>query len=403
MRRLFFWTAALSMMFAVSCAAPVEVPETPAEALVRIDPSHYPDMTDGGDTGSLAEAVSMSLEYLGKLPDDRKLTFGRDEFTVGRMKESLSGFRSFLNTGPAPEEIEKYVRANFDIYMSAGMDGFGTAMFTGYFTPELKASRTKGGPYRYAIYRTPDDMITAELGEFLDDYAGKRITGRVAGRKLQPYYTRAQIDYGGALEGSGSELAWCDDPVEVFFLHVQGSGVLAFENGSTVNVNYDSQNGRAYRSIGRLLIEEGKASPDEMSLDWLRAYLEEHPEETRRVLRYNESYVFFKLEDKGPYGCYGVPVVDERSIATDKAFFPAVALCFISTEVPLFDGKGDAPSSWDSYSRFVMNHDTGGAIKKAGRVDIYFGHGELARKRAGYMKRFGALYVMAPKPETPPS
>jgi membrane-bound lytic murein transglycosylase A len=385
----------LILFTAQSCAPPVEIPTTPSDALIRLEPAQYPDFIGGGGADSLGTAVSNSIDYLKKLPEDDTLLYGRDRYTVREMKKSLYGFRAFLKREPSPDEIAEYVGENFTVYISAGSDGLGTAMFTGYFTPMLKASRTKTGKYLHPVYRTPADMVIAELGEFKEPLKGERITGRVSGRKLSPYHTRDAIDYGGVLDGLGCEIAWCEDEIEVFFLHVQGSGMLGFEDGSTINLNYDSQNGRAYSSIGRLIIDEGKASLDEMSLDWLRDYLRKNPDEVRRVLGHNESYVFFSEDVRGPYGCYGVPVVEERSIATDKAFFPACALCFIQTEVPAF--KGDKLTAWDGYSRFVMNHDTGGAIKKAGRVDIYFGHGSLAEKRAGYMKRFGVLYVLAPK------
>ena len=238
----------------------------------------------------------------------------------------------------------------------------------------------------------PDDLITADLGLFRDSLKGEKVVGRVDGKSFVPYFSREQIE-GGALAGRGLEAAWCSDPVDIFFMQVQGSGVLAYDDGVRVHANYAGANGRPYRSIGKLLIDQGISSRDEMSLAFLKKYLKEHPEESDAVMDYNESYVFFRLEDDGPYGCLGVPVTGERTIATDKRLYPPGALAFIDTEAPL--PLPDGSVGWGPYRGFVMDQDTGGAIKGPGRVDIYFGSGEQAAFRAGYMKRKGRLYYLA--------
>lgn len=379
----------------VSCAGTGKPPQTPAEALVKLSPSEYPQLTDMGPPASLAESVSQSINYLARLPKDRKFTYGRDEYTASELSASLVGLYYFLLKNPTPDELTEYVRDNFDVYRSPGLDGYGTSMFTGYYTPELSASHVSEGRFIYPLYAKPADLVTAELSLFSEKYAGDVLRGRVAEAKLIPYYTRAEIDGFGAIAGRGLEVAWCDDPVDVFFLQVQGSGVLVFPDGTKRHANYDCQNGRNYRSIGKMLVDEGKAKLSEMSMDWLYGYLRANPEEVARVLSYNESYVFFKLEDKGPYGSLGVPVTPERSIATDKKFFPQGALCFVETELPRFEG-GRGPVGWERYSMFVMNQDAGGAIKGPGRADIYFGGGQLAKDRAGNMRKFGGMYFLAP-------
>ncbi len=388
---------AAALILAAACAAPPRVPKTPSEALVRISPPEYPDfVADAGTPETLAVSVSHTLEYLAKLPPDRSFTFGTETYTASELTDSLTALYVFLMDGPSPGELSDYVRQNFDVYMSAGFDGLGTAMLTGYYTPELSARHESGAGYFYPIYATPDDLVKAELADFPADCKTAELRGRVAGGRLVPYYSRSEID-AGALSGRGLELAWCNDPVDVFFLHVQGSGVLSFPDGTRMHANYDSQNGRPYRSIGKLLVDEGKCDISEMSMDWLYAYLHENPGELGRVLGHNDSFVFFKLEDEGPYGSLGVPVTPGRSIATDKRFFPQGALAFIVTEAPEFEGGADSPTSWERYSRFVMNQDAGGAIKGAGRADIYFGDDALAKKRAGHMRRFGEIYFLAGK------
>lgn len=389
-------SALLALVFVAGCSAFRQQPGETA-ALERLLPSDYPDFADMGSSASLAESVSRSLAYYAKLPPDTKVVFGPDYRTAADMSASLTGLYYMLLKDPSPPEIAGYVRENFDVYMAAGIDGYGSAMFTGYYTPELAASREPDDTYRYPLYAAPDDLVSAELAEFMADCKEPVIRGRVADGKLVPYYTRAQIDGFGAIAGRGLELAYCADPVDVFFLHVQGSGMLAFTDGTRAFANYDGQNGRPYRSIGKLLVDEGRAELSEMSMDFLYSYLHDHPGELGRVLAHNESYVFFKLDEAGPYGSIGVPVTPGRTIATDAGLFPKGTLCFIQTEVPEFAPGQTEPKSWERYSMFVMNQDTGGAIKCAGRADIYFGPGELAKKRAGHMRKFGTMYFLAGK------
>jgi len=389
--------AAAALVLA-ACATPPKTPVSRYEALVRVPVSGYPDFSsDSGSAPTLAESVSNTLDYLSKLPPDRAFEFGPDTYTAAELKGSLSGLHDFLLKGPSPEELAAYIRDNFVVYRATGFDGLGNALMTGYYTPELFARHEPGAGYFYPVYGVPDDLVSADLAGLGANCDRDTVRGRVVDGRLVPYYTRAEIDAEGALSGRGLELAWCNDPVDVFFLHVQGSGVLRFPDGTSAHLNYGSQNGRPYRSIGKLLVDEGRCDISEMSMDWLYDYLHEHPEELPRVLSHNESYVFFRMEDVGPYGSLGVPVTPGRSIATDKNFLPQGMLAFIVTEAPEFDENSATPAAWKPYRRFVMNQDTGGAIKGPGRVDIYFGDDALAKKRAGHMRRFGEMYFLAGK------
>lgn len=379
-----------------SCAGPPVAPERPGPALVRLQPSGYPDFIDVKNPASLSEAVGYSLEYLSKLPGGSLLNYGDEPVPVSALMGSLVSFRKFLGSSPSPDKLRKYVIENFDVYAAPGAGGDQPVLFTGYFTPELEAKRQRDDIFRYPIYKLPEDLVVADLGLFSHRFEGEKAVGIVKGGEFLPYYSRREIDDDGSLAGKGLEIAWCSDPVGIFFLQIQGSGTLVFEDGTIKHINYAGANGRPYRSIGKLLIGQGKATEQEMSLDWLRAYLASHPGEARQIMDYNESYVFFKLEDRGPYGTFEVPVTGERSIATDKDCFPPCAPAFIETEVPAFDEAGKL-AGWEPYEGFVMNQDTGGAIDGPGRVDIYFGSGGLAERRAGYMNRGGRLYFLAPK------
>ncbi len=210
------------------------------------------------------------------------------------------------------------------------------------------------------------------------------------------YYSRREIDQLGALRGRALEIAWVKDPIDLFFLHIQGSGLLRLRDGREVTVGYAAQNGLPYRSIGRLLIDDGKVAKEEMSMQRLRRYLVENPGEQDEILAYNESYVFFRFNEGGPLGSLGVPVTAGRSIATDSRLFPRGALALVQMDIPVIGPQGEL-AGWRPVTRFVLNQDTGGAIRGPQRADYYFGTGDEAGALAGYMNRQGRLYFLARK------
>jgi membrane-bound lytic murein transglycosylase A len=220
-----------------------------------------------------------------------------------------------------------------------------------------------------------------------------KIFGRAKGEQFLPHYSRREIDEAGSLSGLGLEIAWVEDPVDLFFLHIQGSGVIQLPDGNKLHVGYAGQNGRPYRSIGRMLIESGKVSREEMSMQRLRQYLNDHPQERNEIFAYNESYIFFRVNPEGPLGSLDVPVTAGRSIATDGRLFPKGALALMQTEVPIIDGTGEL-TGWKPVARFVLNQDTGGAIRGPQRADYYFGTGDRAGGLAGYMNRPGRLFFL---------
>ena len=224
-------------------------------------------------------------------------------------------------------------------------------------------------------------------------HSSEKVIGRIEGESFVPYYSRREIDDLGSLRGRGYEIAWVKDPIDLFFLHIQGSGVLRLPDGSQIKVGYAGANGRAYRSIGRLLIDDGKIPREEMSMQRLRRYLTDHPDERSEIMAYNESYVFFRFLRDGPVGSLEVPITPGRSIATDSRLFPKGALAFIYTQKPVLDPTGQL-IGWTPFLRFVLNQDTGGAIRGPQRVDLYFGTGDSAAASAGYMNSPGKLYFV---------
>ncbi len=398
MRLKFRLLIALLVVFTAACAGPEALTRPnaggpPAPALVRIAPKDYPGFMDDSEPFSLARAAANSVDYFSKLPQ-KTIVFGTDRYSSEGIAKSLSGFREFLLSGPSARLVKKYVTEKFNVYESAGCDGRGRVLFTGYYCPEIKASLHPDKEFKYPLYKKPYDLVLADLGEFRPDLNGT-LVGRVENGMLVPYYSRCKIRE-GALDGQGLEIAWCRDPLDIFFLQVQGSGVLKFPDGSRKHVNYAGENGREYRSIGAVLMKKCRAEGGHMSLEWLRDYLHSHPGEMNSILDKNKSYVFFTLSDDGPFGCLDEPVTGGRSIAVDNGIFPPGALAFVDTVEPDFKSY-DKPSGWSPFKRFVLAQDEGGAIKGPGRVDIYFGYGRRAAEEAGFMKRDGRLYFLAPK------
>ncbi|MDO9515223.1 MAG: MltA domain-containing protein [Syntrophales bacterium] len=384
----------LFIFFLAGCAliAPERGEITP---LVPVSRWALPPLFDDLDRASLELAISRSLEYYDRLPETREFRFGDRMCTAGELKESLRDFLEIVRTSDSNKQMAERIRGTFDLYRSIGRDG-GKVLFTGYYEPILAGSFERTEEYRYPIYRTPDDHVVVNLGGFKEKYKGERVIGRVEEGQVVPYYTREDIDIKGCLEGRGLELLWLSDPVDIFFLQIQGSGVVSLPGGGLVQVSYEQTNGHPYSSVGRLLVDQGKMSMEEVSLKGIKRYLRQNPDEMFDILSCNESYVFFRIVEKGPKGSLDVTVTPGRSIATDSNLFPKGALAFIRVKKPVIDEEG-AIVSWEPFSRFVLNQDTGGAIKGPGRVDLFCGRGRDAEIMAGHLKEEGDLYFLVKK------
>ncbi len=363
--------------------------------LVPLSPWALPPLVDDLDRASLELAIDRSMEYYNRLPETREFRFGDRVSTAGELKESLRDFLEIVRTSDSDKQMAERIRETFDLYRSTGRDG-GKVLFTGYYEPILAGSFERTEEYRYPIYRTPDDHVVVNLGGFRAKYKGERIIARIEEGQVVPYYTREDIDIKGCLEGRGLELLWLSDPIDLFFLQIQGSGVVSLPGGDLVQISYEQSNGHPYSSVGRLLVEQGKMSMEEVSLKSIKRYLREHPDEMFDILIRNESYVFFRIVENGPVGSLNVTVTSGRSIATDAAIFPRGALAFIRVKKPVIDEEG-AIVSWEPFSRFVLNQDAGGAIKGPGRVDLFCGRGTNAEIMAGHLKEEGELYFLVKK------
>ena len=270
-------------------------------------------------------------------------------------------------------------------------DGTDAGLITGYYEPMLNGARKRGGAFQTPLYRVPDDLLTIDLGAVYPDLKNMRLRGRLVGKKVIPYSTRAEIE---RADVAGKELLWVDDPVEAFFLEVQGSGRVELkDSGETVRVAYADQNGHPYKAIGRWLVEQGEMTAKEASAQSIKAWIAAHPQRRQELFNANPSYIFFKEErlpdpSVGPKGGLGVPLTPGRSVAVDPQFLPLGAPVWLATT----RAGSDIPMQ-----RLMMGQDTGGAIRGAVRADFFYGFGKQAADNAGLMKQRGQIWVLMPR------
>jgi membrane-bound lytic murein transglycosylase A len=397
MRPVYLVLTLMFLIFPAGCGLFIKPDITKLNSLKKVSISRYPSFQDNGDYSDLMAAIDGSLDYLSRIPEEREFYFNKDVYSAGHLQKSLQVFRARLATNPASDDLNQFIRKNYLLYRSVGSNGRGKMLFTGYFEPAIKGSLEKSPAFPYPVYATPDDLTRIDLSLFGDEFKGKKITGRYTGKTVVPYYERSEIDHTGILDDRSEILAWISDPIDLFFLQIQGSGKIFLASGEHINVHYHTVNGHPYRSIGKLLIDEEKIAREEMSMQKIRSYLHEHPEEVERVLNHNPSYVFFKLEEEGPIGYIQVKLTPERSIALDRKIFPPAALGYIETQKPELDQFGQI-YAWQDHQAFVLNQDTGGAIKGPGRADLFWGNGHYAEMAAGHMQHPGTLYFLVLKP-----
>ena len=267
---------------------------------------------------------------------------------------------------------------------------------TGYYEPLIQASRQRGGDYQWPLYAAPDDLLTIDLGAVYPELAGKRVRGKLDGKRVVPYDTRAQIV---SSPRQPPVIVWAKDPVEAFFLQIQGSGRAVLPDGKTVRLAYADHNGRPYASIGRWLADKGEMPLAQTSMQNIKAWAQRNPGRIQEMLNANPAMVFFREEAipdprLGPKGAYGIPLIAERAVAIDPAFVPLGSLVYLSTTYP---------ASQQPLRRLVFAQDTGAAIKGAARTDFYWGTGEVPGSQAGRMKQSGEMWVLWPKQAGTPS
>jgi membrane-bound lytic murein transglycosylase A len=360
-------------------------------ALCKIPPEAYPKFDpDPADLAQVHTAILHSLDYLAKHSSEHYYPYA--DISHDRAVATLKALDQLITSPSAsPDSIDEQIRQDFEVYQSVGAPGLdgkwtGQVRFTGYFTPIYNASLTRGGPFQWPLYKRPADLVSDP------------ITGQVQGRRtangtLVPYYTRAQIE-GGVL--NGQELCWLTSRWEAYVVTVQGSGRLRMPDGSIYEIGFAGDNGYPYQSAGEQMVADGVIPEDQISLKTMGDYFASHPEDMNKYLSSNPRTVFFAERPGGPFGSLNEPVTPLATIATDKSdrdIYPRAMAAFLTVTLPTPDGQTRP------YRGFMLDQDTGGAIRASGRCDIYMGIGDAAANLAGRELTEGQLYYIAIKPE----
>ena len=367
-------------------------PPPPQAAELKLSAVSFADLPGWGadDKAEALTAFRRSCGRWAKQPADRPV--GGQNGLAGTVRD----WQPVCARAAATADAGSFFESNFAPFAVA-VGGDADGLFTGYYVPLLRGARQPDSVYRYPLYRRPTDLVSVDLGQFDPELEGRRIGGRVEKGRLVPYADRAAIDR-GALAGRQLEFLWVDDPVDRFFLEIQGSGQVRLPSGETIRVGYADQNGRPYRAIGKDLIEIGAIAREDMSMQAIRAWLAANPAEAPAMMARNPSYVFFAEAPpaSGPSGAQGVPLTPGRSLAVDRKYLPLGAPMWIDTVAP--EPDGDRP-----LRRLVVAQDTGGAIRGAVRGDVFWGAGARAEYLAGHMKSPGRLFILLPRELTPTS
>lgn len=345
----------------------------------------------GDDLGleGLQAAAEASKRYYASLSAPAYFSLGTDTYSSEQLARGMDHFLELLRE-TSGRRLDQRIERECRSYRSRR----GSAHFTAYFEPVLRAKRQPDERFRYPLYRRPDDLTLVQLGRFFSQDS-RHLYGVVRAGELLPYLTREEIDGRGLLRGRGLELAWVEDPVELFFLHIQGSGRLAMLDGGQVRVNYAGSNGLPYTSIGRFMIDNQLVSSGSNAS--IREYLDGNPQLRDEILFRNSRYVFFREVEltptEGPIGSLGQPLVPGRSVATDQRYVPPGALMYVKARKPVLDAEGRV-AGWERIARFAFSHDTGSAIKGPARGDIFWGIGDRAGDAAGYVNERGDMVIL---------
>jgi membrane-bound lytic murein transglycosylase A len=375
-------SAALFFIALLLLAAAVwQLTRTPEAGPLKLTRLHFSDLPgwSAGDPHAAFTAFERSCTALTSQPDTTRV--GDYGGTVADWRAVCAASEK-ADANAARDFFEQWFQP-----LAVGAGDVKDGLFTGYYEPELHGSIARHGPYKTPVYGRPADLVDVDLGQFRDSWTGEHVSGRIEEHRLVPYATRAEIDAHGLRQSQ--ILFYGDDPVSVFFLHIQGSGRVVLDDGEVARVAYAGENGRPYTAIGRTLIAEHALPKDGLTMQTIRDWLTAHPDNARRVMESDASFVFFKklpIGDPGlgAVGAESVPLTPEASIAVDRRIHPLGVPFFLTAN--------------NGLNRLFIAQDIGGAIRGAVRADLFFGFGPRAEARAGAMKQTGRMYVLLPKP-----
>lgn len=338
---------------------------------------------ESDDFKTFIPAFQKSCRKIAKIPSKRSFGPLKQAGTYGDWKKICETFEN---------EGKQNVRAFFEKHFTpfqVRADENPVGLFTGYYEASLKGSRTKKPPYTVPLHKRPDDLVMVDLGQFREELKGQRIAGRVKGGNLKPYENRENI-VNGNWPHNDEVLVWVDSAVDAFFVQIQGSGLVTLDDGSTMRIGYAGQNGHPYYAIGRELIKRGHLTKENVSMQSIRKWLSDNPDQADEIMNTNRSYVFFReIDGEGPIGAQGVALTAGRSLAVDRTK--------ISYGIPLWVDIEKPVEEANDINRLMIAQDTGGAIIGAVRGDVFWGYGPLAEDMAGKMKSKGRYWALLPK------
>lgn len=361
-----------------------------------------PNVLDTSAYEGLSIALMRNISALESFPKDRVMQFGSFATTYGDYTEALKKLATKIRTTDSPSAINDYIREHFRFFEIFGGDTWGEVLATGYFEPVLHGSPFKTKEMSQPLYRKPPDLLTIKLSQFSTAYSDAQpLKGRMTESSIIPFYNRQEIDAQGVLANRSLELAWVD-PIDAFFLHIQGSGTIQFPNGEKLHLVYADKNGHRYEPIGKFLrhvLPQGS-----ITMQSIRRYISAlPPSEIDAILYKNPSYVFFSPSTKRSITALGIPATERRTIAADKRFAPKGALALLQYKRPVFDSpESDRyadPTSYAESAQLVFDQDSGGAITGTAHIDLFCGSGPSAEREAGVMRHKAHLIYLAPKPQ----
>lgn len=395
---LFVFFILISNVFIYSCKTVDKKKGFESYSFEKVSWNSLSDFENSKKIDTLKTSIETNIKWLARKKDDSVFKLNNVTFTVKNFICTINHLILDINNNQnIKNSLEKY----FDLYKME-IENNKQVLFTGYYIPYAEASEIKTSQFNVPVYKTPGDLVTVNLEDFNPDYKGKVIRGRLDKNRLVPFWSREEITDGKKLNQKSLEIAWVKNKTDLFFIEIQGSGLLNYPDGTKKFIHYAGQNGREYKAIGSLLLNEGKLQKENISMQSIRAWLKNNPKEEQRVLNYNKSFIFFNLENEGPFGNINVKLTPERSIAADQRVLPAGTLTLLDFEMPIVpsDEKNQVKNlenKKEKFSQLAFVHDTGGAIKGPGRVDVFWGEGQISGEIAGVTKQFGSLYVLVPK------
>lgn len=382
-------------LFALAACAPTAppgiVPGAAPEKTLSLEPARFADL-QGWHTDNVADAMNAFRRSCRRIIAGSGKFSGNEHF--GRRQDWRAICEDSFRVRPgAVEGARSFFEKHFRPWRALAVDKNGSktesGLFTGYFEPELRGARKKSDRYPVPLLAPPAGLTTVKLGLFDAKLAGRTLTGRVKSGQLLPLPTRAEIER-GALSGEGLEILWLADPVDAFFLHIQGSGRVVMETGEVVRVGYGGRNGKPYTAIGRALIEDGSVRREDMSMQAIADWIAKNPKRGRELMEQNASYIFFRIQaGENPIGASGVELTPGRSLAVDTRHVPFGVPVWLESTEP---GEGARP-----LRRLLVAQDTGAAIRGPVRGDFFWGFGADAARKAGQMKGAGGYFLLLPR------